>query len=216
MLSSGAAAQKTPIGAEIWQHLDALSEDGHEVHLQWVPAHCGIVGNERADELAKEAAAGPQVNVPADVCTLVSAVCRTSTRKWQEACPDSLFKRIFRGHLPLPIAGDDRKAAVSVHQLRAGHWGFSRQYLHRIGRHPSPECGQCSDKSCPAALCAVCREEADTPEHVLLRCPCTAGTRLLRGGNIYTDPTKLRDADLVAALAASYQRHMEPLGYGPP
>ena len=31
--------------------------------------------------------------------------------------------------------------------------------------------------SCPAELCLVCREEADTPEHVLLRCPCLAGAR---------------------------------------
>ena len=91
----------------------------------------------------------------------------------------------------------------------------SHQYLHRIGRLPSPECEQCADKSCPSALCAVCREEADTPEHVLLHCPSTAGTRLLKGGNIHLDPSKLRDADLVVALASSFLRHKEPLSSGP-
>ena len=165
---------------------------------------------------AGEAAALPQTAVPADVRTLTRAVCRATTDRWKDHWPDSLFKRIHGSHLPLPIAGDDRDAAVSVHQMRAGHWGRSLQYLHRIGRHPSADCMQCSDKRCPAALCAVCREEADTPEHVMLRCPSLAGARLRLTGSIHVDPTQLRDADLVAALVAGYHRHRESLGYGPP
>ena len=66
--------------------------------------------------------------------------------------------------------GEDRDSAVMVHQLRAGHWERSSQYIHRIDRLPSLGCPQCPDMRCPAALCAVCREEADVPEHVLLRC----------------------------------------------
>ena len=46
--------------------------------------------------------------------------------------------------------------------------------------------------SCPAELCLVCREEADTPEHVLLRCPCLAGARLRILGTIYITPTQLQ------------------------
>ncbi|KAF0301522.1 hypothetical protein FJT64_026212 [Amphibalanus amphitrite] len=62
---------------------------------------------------------------------------------------------------------------------------------------------QCPDKRCPAALCAVCREEADVPEHVLLRCPALAGARLRLTGSIYVDPSRLRDADL-QLLAGPY------------
>ena len=171
-------------------------------------------GNERADTLAREAAALPQAAVPADARTLTRAVNRSATKQWRDRWPDSFFKRIFGSRLPLPIAGEDRDAAVSVHQLRAGHWGRSLQYLHRIGRHPSAACPQCPDKRCPAALCAVCREEADVPEHVLLRCPSLAGARLRLTGSIHIDPEQLRDADLVATLVAGYHRHREPLGYG--
>ncbi|KAF0297142.1 hypothetical protein FJT64_005431 [Amphibalanus amphitrite] len=39
---------------------------------------------------------------------------------------------------------------------------------------------KCLDKRCPAALCAVCREEADVLEHVLLRGPALAGARQSR------------------------------------
>ncbi|KAF0287427.1 Sperm-associated antigen 6 [Amphibalanus amphitrite] len=202
LLSAGAAAQTTTIGAAIWRTLLDIAER-RQVTLQWVPAHCGLAENERADALAKQAATLPQGAVPSDARSLTRAVHRTATRQWRENWPDSFFKTIFGSTLPLPIPGEDREAAISVHQLRAGHWGRSLQYLHRIGRHPSVACLQCPDKRCPAALCAVCREEADVPEHVLLRCPALAGARLRLTGSIYVDPSRLRDADLCYTSADS-------------
>ena len=118
--------------------------------------------------------------------------------------------------MPSPVLLEDRGAAVDVHQMRAGHWGRSRQYLHRIGRLPAPACAGCPDVGCPAAVCLVCREEADTPEHVLLRCPCLAGARLRLFGTICVDPVRLRDGGAVAALARGFIRHLEPLADGRP
>jgi len=119
--------------------------------------------------------------------------------------------------LPNPVPGDDRGAAVDVHQLRAGQWGRSRQYLHRIGRLPGRTCPQCPEWDCPAAKCLVCGEEADVPEHVLLRCRCTDGARHRLFGTTNPDPTRLRDGGAVADLARNYLRHREPFeGYGRP
>ncbi|KAF0304591.1 hypothetical protein FJT64_023590 [Amphibalanus amphitrite] len=158
-LGVGAAAQTSTIGAAIWRTLLDIAER-RQVTLQWGPAHCRLAENERADALAKQAATLPQDAVPSDARSLTRAVYRTATRQWRENWPHSFFKSIFGSTLPLPIPGEDREAAISVHQLRARHWGRSLQYLHRIGRHPSVSCLQCPDKRCPAALCAVCREEA--------------------------------------------------------
>lgn len=116
--------------------------------------------------------------------------------------------------MPKPVLSESRNDAVDVHQLRAGHWSRSQSYLHRIGRRPSPDCQQCSDLRCPAARCLVCREGSDTPEHVLLKCPCLAGARLRLFGTINPTPSQLRDGGAVAALARGYIRHQEPLGYG--
>ncbi|KAF0309739.1 Ribonuclease H [Amphibalanus amphitrite] len=211
MLESGASSQTTHLGISIWEDLLALSSRGSPIRLQWVPAHCGLRENERADELAKEASGLPQEAAATDVRTLTKAVARCASHRWRQEWPSSFFKDIMRDRMPAPLNNLDRDAAVNVHQLRAGHWGRSEQYLHRIGRRPIPTCQQCNLKACPAARCIVCREGADTPEHVLLRCPCLAGARLRLTGNIHIRPEQLKDGELVAALAAGYLRHKEPL-----
>ena len=38
--------------------------ESRRVVLQWIPAHCGISGNENADELAKRGANMQQENLP--------------------------------------------------------------------------------------------------------------------------------------------------------
>ncbi|KAF0295905.1 Cyclin N-terminal domain-containing protein 1 [Amphibalanus amphitrite] len=105
-------------------------------------------------------------------------ILKTLKYKWRDNWPQSFFNTIFGSTLPLPIPGEDREAAVSVHKMMAGHWGRLLKYLHRIGHLPSTVCLQCPDKRCHAALCALFREEADVSDHVLLRCPALAGARL--------------------------------------
>ena len=164
--------------------------------------------------LAKEASSLPQDAAPADVRTIAQAVGRSASKAWRRSWPDSFFRRIWGARVPRPVLSESRNDAIDVHQLRAGHWSRSESYLHRIGRRPSPTCQQCSNLACPAARCLVCREGPDTPEHVLLRCPCLAGARLRLFGSIHLDPAQLRDVGAVAALSRGYLRHQEPLGYG--
>ena len=170
LIANGAGIQTTPLGAAIWRLLSHLTARDQDVTLQWVPAHCGLPGNERADELAKEASSLPQ-EAPIDVRTVTKAVSRAAYRAWRHQWPNGLFKQIWGDRMPSPVLGEDRGAAVDTHQLRAGHWSRSRQYLHRIGCLPSPDCAGCPDKECPVGFCIVCGEEADTPEHVMLRVP---------------------------------------------
>lgn len=40
---------------DLWQELDAQAAR-HKVSWQWVPGHAGVEGNERADQLARQAA----------------------------------------------------------------------------------------------------------------------------------------------------------------
>ena len=134
-LASSAGAQTTALGAALWDLLLMLSAGGRQVHLQWVPTHCGLPGNETVDRLAREASSLPQDNVPVDVRTINRAVSRSAS-PWRRSWNDSLFRRIMGDRMPRPVL-ETRNDAVNVHQLRAGHWGRAASYLHRIGRNQS-------------------------------------------------------------------------------
>ena len=89
------------------------------VHLHWVPAHCGLPGNETADRLAKEASSLPQDDVHVDVRTITRAVGRSASKAWRRSWNDSLFRRIMEDRMPLPSpVQESRDDAVNVHQLR--------------------------------------------------------------------------------------------------
>ena len=136
--------------------------------MQWVPAHCGLSGTERADALARGASALPQREIPGDVKTIQSASCSPSAppgNSW----PDGWFRPMWRDRRPVPVEEANRSIVNSC-QLRADHWSESEECL-RIGRPSSPDCTQCSSDEYPTALCQHYREKAGIPKHVLLRSP---------------------------------------------
>ena len=110
---------------------------------------------------------------------------------------------------PPPVIGLDRQLAVDVHQLRAGHWSGSAQYLHRIGANPVPGCDGCRDAACRGGLCPLCTcsEEQDTPSHVLLRCPALMHLRFRTTGSIHCPRAEeAREASYIAAMGAAFRR----------
>ena len=187
----------------MWDHLAALASGARRVHLQWVPSHCDLEGNERADTLAKEASQLPQDEAALDVRTVHRAAARTARARAAADWPQGWYRSLMGTRAPPPVSDQSRAAAMDVHQLRAGHWSASAQYLHRIGRNPSRSCAQCSDPDCRVGWCPICREEADTPRHILSRCPALMGTRLRLLGCINPTLEDLRSGGVVAALAAA-------------
>ena len=216
LLSGGAASQKSPLAARVWTLLLQLEASGCTLHLQWVPSHCGLAENDRADALAKEASALPQMATPVDVRTVTRAVTRQVRKTWQAGWPEGWYRAVMGARVPPPIRVASREEAIDVHQLRAGHWGRSEQYLHRIGRRPTDECQQCNDTDCPAGLCLICREAADTPAHILLHCPSLCGRRLRALGNIFATEQDMTNDDVVATLAAGYTALKSRLATSPP
>ena len=122
----------------------------------------------------------------------------------------------FRKTTPLIFGQHKLPRPRSTHTSCGRATGGSRpQYLHRIGRRPTTTCPGCANFGCPAARCLVCDEEADTPRHVTLRCPCLGGASLHALGCIFGQPSDLRRDDVVAALAAGFPLVPEPFGYAP-
>ena len=202
-LRAGPAAQTSPLGVPVWRELGELSLDNRQIHALWVPSHCDIEGNERADGVAREAAALPQQEVPVDVRTICRAVARATRERHIENWPPGWSRSVMGERLPPPVTGLDRSRAVDVHQLRAGHWSGARSYLHRIGRYPTRDCQGCTGDRCPAARCPLCNEEPDKPDHLLLRCPALMGARLRATETIHPEPEEVQGSDVVAAMAAA-------------
>jgi len=67
-VSGGPAHQSDPVCNSIWLHLSSMSKT-NSIHIQWIPAHCGLPGNTLADSEAKQRTTLPQSMVPIDMAT---------------------------------------------------------------------------------------------------------------------------------------------------
>ncbi|GJQ68329.1 hypothetical protein Trydic_g23102, partial [Trypoxylus dichotomus] len=144
---------------ETWKVLREVNID-----LRWTRAHVGTRGSERADELAKEAAAGGDDDIPLSYAlvsekTVKNAIADEGYREWQErweGATNGRWTKRFIGD-----ANEFRRMGITLShqatQLVTGHGNF-RAYLHRIGRRDSADCD--------------CGAE-DTAGHVLFDCPLT-------------------------------------------
>ena len=113
----------------------------HSVFLQWVPAHVGLTGNERADRLAKIGSQAPQTQNPATY-----REPKTLLHSWFNGDRKN-ENGGYQAHLD-PIRKLERALQTTIFRLR---------HLKRTG---------VSDSS----LCE-CRQADQTPDHVLQSCP---------------------------------------------
>ena len=133
-------------------HLDndlSRISNKRKIVLQWIPSHCGIPGNERADELAKEGTRLEQPDLPVSYHQKKMMV--KSIRKPSGPTRDDY-------HLL------DRNEQVIIFRLRTGH---NRLRGHMFTRF----------KIGNTALCQ-CGQEPQTVEHILQNCINLSALRL--------------------------------------
>ena len=81
-LKEGASKQKDVVADNIWQHLTHLASQNVHITFQWVPSHCGIEGNEKADEIAKLGSNMEQRDVLIDYNTVIGSISRSVKDGW--------------------------------------------------------------------------------------------------------------------------------------
>ena len=132
------------------------------LYLQWIPSHCGIPGNERADTLAKRGASMLQPERSVSQSTVKKILKSNNTIEWHNRWAQSDKGRVMFNHVTVPNRKDPinqlkRNEQVVIFRLRTNHIQLNA-HLSRITKDHHPAC----------PLCAY-REE--TVQHFLFDCP---------------------------------------------
>ncbi|XP_063378586.1 uncharacterized protein LOC134665540 [Cydia fagiglandana] len=153
-----------PLAVEARDNIRTISHQGKIIALHWIKAHAGLEGNERADELAKGAAADSKRKRDYDQCpvSFVKRNIRMATLdKWNWRYTTGETASITKLFFPDAVAayGTVRKIEFTspVTQLMTGHGGFS-EYLHRFKCKENPSC-----------ICEPGRPESIP--HLIAECP---------------------------------------------
>ena len=180
---------------EIRKRTATLQEDNWKIKFTWVKAHVGILGNEMADKLAKEAARSRQIDITFSKIplSLVKQDIQTdSIRRWQQEWQNCNKALITKQYLPSIEERLKKKIRITqnVTAMLTGH-GKTRAYLHRFKIRDDSQC--------------VCKQGEQTIDHLLYDCNQLEAQR----GILRKEVTKNRQwpADKNALIT----KHLEPL-----
>lgn len=144
-----------------------LQTEGRQIKFNWIKAHVGHTGNERADVLAKEAASSRQ-RIYFDMFPLTYAkriIRNKFLKQWNDRYVNGTTATVTKKFLPTIYQRrylDQTDIDFHTSQILTGHGAF-RQYLYRFKLSSSSVC--------------YCGAEEQTVDHVLRYCNGTVEKR---------------------------------------
>ena len=144
--------------SDILSLLAALHDEGHQITFTCCPSHCGVVGNEMADEQAQKGAAANQEDVHHNydcdghhqACYLRGEISHEGIHRVYGMTGEKLDLR--------EESKLSRKEQMTMVRLISGHHQELKYWLHKIGRTVDTVCGKCGIGE-------------ETSEHVVYGCP---------------------------------------------
>ena len=155
-------SETSPVSQEIKYCMYQLWCQGVPITISWVPSHVGIIGNEMADKLAKEALSKEHVdlNVLPVYSDLYRVVEENILGEWQCAWNSSSKGRFYHKIQPkvsfqVKFSDNYREKQTTLTRLRFGK-GLLNDVLHLM-------------KKCDSELCDFCQIKENV-SHFLLDC----------------------------------------------
>ena len=146
VLQNVITGERNQILRELNEELQKLKEKT-ELVLQWLPAHCGINGNEKADALSKEGSKMEQFEHKMSYQEAKTIIKSKMKENWRK-------RHKIEGNDE--ISSLSRNDQVIIFRLRTGHCRLlSHMYKLKISH----------TDECP------CGTDQQTPEHILQSCP---------------------------------------------
>lgn len=132
------------------------------VGVLWIPSHCDVPGNERADELAKRGSTLDQSEVSVGRAIIKAKIRST---KWDITHPRA--REIYQDKRSPRVEIESkwpRDVRIAFARLRTEHSKDLAYYRYKIETEDDP-------------MCPECGEEEETLAHVLCRCAALEATR---------------------------------------
>jgi len=125
-----------------------LSYKGININFEWIPSHCGIIGNDKADLAAKHATTNPEINVSfrLNKSEIKSDLKKHFSQIWESRWEESncfLSSHHKKALKTFPCKLKSRKDIVTLYRLRSGNIGLNTD-LKKIGKHETGLCHNCN------------------------------------------------------------------------
>ncbi|GFS22630.1 ATP-binding cassette sub-family A member 1, partial [Elysia marginata] len=132
-----------------------------DLTLQWIPGHCNITGNERADTLAKKGSTAQQQNTTTSFRTAQQIIRNNSTEEWLNGWATGKTGRSLFTYMATPNPKDsinslERRDQVIIFRLRTHHAPVNA-HLNRI-------------QPMTPLVCHFCDAPYETTTHLLFQC----------------------------------------------
>ena len=158
-----AETYKSHVIQDLSNRLDVFIKNfNYEIILQWIPSHCQIKGNERADTLAKKGAAEEQPDRPVTQSSCKQIINAKTKTEWVNDWALGSTGRVMYPYMTTPTNTDPidslgRREQSIIFRLRSQHVCLN-MHLNKINPMQEPVC--------PLCPCAY-----ETVSHFLFECP---------------------------------------------